>query len=126
LHLNVLLTVFFLVGNAHRPPGRCAVVADVPALALLAAGMIDLAKQLVRQLSMDAFMSVDASLTRSVGPFVQTVTSATWLSAIEGFFSTRSSSSTSASACSWRSSFRIFSSAYRRIVSLTSWFLPFT
>ena len=70
--------------------------------------------------SIDDFMSVEASVTRSVGPFVQTVTSATWLSTIEGFFSTLSSSSTSASSCSWRSSFCIFSSAYRRIVSLTS------
>ena len=39
-------------------------------------------------------MSPDASRARSTGPFVQTVASATWLSEIDGFFSTASSSST--------------------------------
>jgi len=71
-------------------------------------------------------MSVVASRARSVGPFVQTVASATWFSAIDGFRSTQSSSSTCVKACSWRSSLRSFSSAYRRIESLTSTFLPFT
>ena len=44
--------------------------------------------------SIDAFMSGDASRARSVGPFVQIVASATWLSAIEGFFCSESSTST--------------------------------
>jgi hypothetical protein len=39
-------------------------------------------------------MSVEHSRARSTGPFVQTVASATWLSAIDGFRSTASSSST--------------------------------
>ena len=39
-------------------------------------------------------MSGDASRARSIGPFVQIVASATWLSAIDGFCSTASSSST--------------------------------
>ena len=39
-------------------------------------------------------MSLDASRARSTGPFVQIVASATWLSAIDGFRSTASSSST--------------------------------
>ena len=44
--------------------------------------------------SIEAFMSDDDSRARSTGPFVQIVASATWLAAIDGFFSTASSSST--------------------------------
>ena len=44
--------------------------------------------------SIDAYMSVEHSRARSTGPFVQTVASATWLSEIDGFLSTASSSST--------------------------------
>ena len=40
-------------------------------------------------------MSSEASRARKVGPFVQTVASAIWFAAIEGFFSTASSSSIS-------------------------------
>ena len=54
--------------------------------------------------SIDARMSVDASRARSTGPFVQIVPSATWLSAIDGFFSTASSSSTRVGAASFLSS----------------------
>ena len=71
-------------------------------------------------------MSPDASRARSTGPFVQTVASATWLSEIEGFFSTASSSSTRVGSLTIRSSLPIFSSAYSRICSLTSRFRPFT
>src|SRR5436189_235437 len=49
-------------------------------------------------------MSVDASRARSVGPFVQTVASATWFCAIEGFFSSRSSGSTLGSQLGWQDS----------------------
>ena len=47
--------------------------------------------------SIAAYMSGEASLARMTGPFVQTVTSATWLFSIDGFFSTHSSTST----CMW-------------------------
>ncbi len=50
-------------------------------------------------------MSDDDSRARSTGPFVQIVASATWLAAIDGFFSTASSSSTCVSSCSCGSSF---------------------
>ena len=71
-------------------------------------------------------MSPEASRARSTGPFVQTVASATWLSAIDGFFSTASSSSTRVGSLTSRSSLPIFSSAYSRICSLTSRFRPLT
>src|SRR6187551_2718923 len=71
-------------------------------------------------------MSDDDSRARRVGPFVQTVASATWFSAIDGFFSTASSSSTRVGSLTSRSSLPIFSSAYWRICSLTSRFRPFT
>ena len=71
-------------------------------------------------------MSEDDSRARSVGPFVQIVASATWLAAIDGFFSTASSTSTLVGSASCRESFPIFSSAYVRIDGLTSMFLPFT
>ena len=74
--------------------------------------------------SIDAFMSADASRARNVWPFSRTVASATWLSATDGFFSTASSISTRASSCTIRSSFPSFFSAYVRIESLTSRFLP--
>ena len=61
--------------------------------------------------SIDARMSVERSLARNVGPFVQIVASATILSAIDGFRSTASSSSTMVGSASWRSSFPSFSSA---------------
>ena len=72
-------------------------------------------------------MSAEASRARSTGPFVQIVASATWLSAIDGFLSTASSSSTRVGSASCRSaSLPSFSSAYVRIESLTSTFLPLT
>ena len=55
-------------------------------------------------------MSDEASRARSTGPAVQIVASATWFSAIDGFFSSISSSSTRGSV-SWRSSLPSFSSA---------------
>ena len=55
-------------------------------------------------------MSDDASRARSTGPVVQIVASATWFSAIDGFFSSVSSSSTRGSV-SCRSSLPSFSSA---------------
>ena len=71
-------------------------------------------------------MSAVASRARNTGPFVQTVASAIWLSAIDGFGSTRSSSSTRVGSLTSRSSLPIFSSAYARICSLTSRFRPLT
>jgi hypothetical protein len=55
-------------------------------------------------------MSPDASRARRTGPFVQIVASATLFCAIDGFFSTVSSSSTRGSV-SWRSSLASFASA---------------
>ena len=56
-------------------------------------------------------MSSEASRARRVGPFVQTVASAIWFAAIEGFFSTASSSSISVASFSCLSSFLSFCSA---------------
>jgi hypothetical protein len=62
--------------------------------------------------SIDAFMSGVASRARSVvGPLSQIVASATWFAAIDGFFSTASSSSTCVSSCSCLPSFASFFSA---------------
>jgi hypothetical protein len=55
-------------------------------------------------------MSELASRALRTGPFVQMVASATWFSAMDGFFSTASSSSILGSV-SWRSSLPSFSSA---------------
>ena len=71
-------------------------------------------------------MSSADSRARSVGPFVQIVASATWFAAIDGFCSTASSSSTWVGSASCRSSLASFFSAYSRIESLTSTFLPLT
>src|SRR5579864_4351025 len=76
--------------------------------------------------SMDAFMSRVASRARSVCPFNRTVASATWLSAMDGFFSTASSTSTRASLLTTLSSLLNFRSAYNLMASLTSRFLPLT
>src|SRR4051794_34071634 len=75
---------------------------------------------------MDARMSLVAARARSEWPFVKTVASATWFSRIDGFFSVLSSSSTCTRSESCLSSLRSFCSAYVRIESLTSTFLPFT
>ena len=71
-------------------------------------------------------MSDEASRARSVGPLVKTVASATWLSAIDGFRC--SDSSTSTCVCSARRfpSFASLRSAYSRIDGVTSTFFPFT
>jgi hypothetical protein len=61
--------------------------------------------------SMDAFMSRVASRARSVWPLSQTVASATWFSAMDGFFSTASSTSTRASLLTCFSSLASFRSA---------------
>jgi hypothetical protein len=60
--------------------------------------------------SIEARMSPDASRARRTGPFVQIVASATLFAAIDGFFSTASSSSMRGSV-SWRSSLPSFASA---------------
>ena len=57
-------------------------------------------------------MSSEVSRARSTGPFVQTVASATWLSEMDGFFSTASSSSIRVGSFTSRSSLPSFSSAY--------------
>ena len=63
--------------------------------------------------SIAAFMSVDDSCARSVGPFVKIVPSATWLAAIDGFFSSESSTSTWVGSASCFPSLAIFRSTYR-------------
>ncbi len=68
----------------------------------------------------------EVSRARKVGPFVQIVASATWLSAIDGLCSIASSSSTWVGSASCRSSLPSLSSAYLRIESLTSTFRPLT
>jgi len=49
-----------------------------------------------------------------------------WLSAIDGFFSSESSTSTWVASASWRPTLPSFSSAYSRSAVLTSTFLPLT
>src|SRR5579862_4717438 len=61
--------------------------------------------------SIDTFMSRVDSRARSVCPFNQTVASATWLAAMDGFFSTASSTSTRASLLTCLSSLPSFRSA---------------
>ena len=66
------------------------------------------------------------SRARNVGPLAKIVASATWLSAIDGFRSSESSTSTCVCSASCLPSFAIFRSAYSRIDGVTSTFLPFT
>ena len=56
-------------------------------------------------------MSEEVSRARSTGPFVQIVPSAIWLSAMDGFFSTASSTSSRAPSFRCLSSLPSFSSA---------------
>ena len=56
-------------------------------------------------------MSEELSRARSTGPFVQIVPSAIWLSAMDGFFSTASSTSSRAPSFRCLSSLPSFSSA---------------
>ena len=62
-------------------------------------------------MSIDARMSGELSRARSTGPFVQIVPSAIWLSAMDGFFSTASSSSSRAASFRCLSSLPSFSCA---------------
>src|SRR4029079_9678501 len=69
-------------------------------------------RSLVVRSSIEARMSLEAARTRNECPFVNTVASAPWLSRIDGFFSTASSSSTWTRSPSCLSSFCSFCSAY--------------
>src|SRR6476661_5991738 len=77
-------------------------------------------------MSIDAYMSVEASRARSTGPFVQIVASATWSSEMLGFCSTISSSSSRLSSDRCRDSLPSFRSAYWKSASVTSRCRPFT
>ena len=71
-------------------------------------------------------MSFDASRARMVGPLVWMVASATWLSAILGFFSAESSNSMRAPSDRYFDSRPIFSSAYASRAPVTVMFRPLT
>ena len=71
-------------------------------------------------------MSSAYSCARSTGPRVHTVSSACWFALIERLRSIASSRSTRVSSVRWRSIRASLRSAYSRIGSVISRFLPLT